>query len=71
MKLIVLGVESGALRFGVVEEGASCMVCFCCTSAILKIRLVEVGGVVKSVVELSGLEKGGVLRHGIPSLTGQ
>lgn len=38
MKLMVLGVESGALRFGAVEEGASCMVSFCCKSAILEVQ---------------------------------
>jgi hypothetical protein len=39
VKLIVLGAESGALRFGAVEEGSSVVtVKVCWTSAILKIK---------------------------------
>ena len=72
MKFIVLEVESGALRFRAVEEGASCMVSFCCMSVILDgFRLVEGGRVEESVVELSELKDGGILRHGIRSLTCQ
>lgn len=70
VKLIVVEVDSGALPFGAVEEGASFIDASFWISAILEIRAGQCRRVERKSLSRRKLHpKSGILRHGIRSLS--